>query len=109
MSNKTQPMFPDPTRRVATNIESWRRSAIQIVAVRHGRSGGVHAEMLATCATPELANAVIHDLTRVRTPDERIYAIGPDDRTARASKVALRIAIDDYIAGGTKGIQGTLI
>lgn len=109
MKTRTAPTAPDPTRRMATNIESWRRSAIQIVAVRHGRSGGVHAEMLATCATPELANAVIHDLTRVRTIDELIYAIGPSDRTARAAKVAIQMAIDDYIAGGAKGIPGTLI
>lgn len=100
---------PDPNKRIKTNLETWRKGAAQIVVVRHGTSGGVHAEMVATCATPEITMIVINELVKGRRSDELVYAFAPDSRSALAPKVAIQRAVDDYLNGGHRGIPGQLI
>lgn len=100
---------PDPNKRIKTNLETWRKRAAQIVTVRHGTSGGIHAEMVATASTPELTIIILEALSRSRPHDERIYAFAPDSRSAIAPRVAIQRAIDDYINGGIHGIPGKLL
>ena len=100
---------PNPERRIATNIETWRKGATQIVTVRHGTSGGIHAEMVATSANHEITIILLHELARTRPYDERIYAIGPNGKTAVAPKEAIRRAVEDYILGGNGGYPGQLM
>lgn len=100
---------PDPNRRIKTNIESWRKGATQIVAVRHGSSGGVHAEMIATCSTPEAASIVLRELARTRPRCHRIYAFGPDEKSAIAPRIAIDRAVEDYLNGGENGMPGQLL
>lgn len=100
---------PDPNKRIKTNLETWRKRAAQIVVVRHGTAGGIHAEMVATCATPELTTIILNELAKSRPYDERIYAFAPDSRSAIAPKIALQRAIDDYANGGMRGIPGQLL
>lgn len=100
---------PNPQKRVATNIESWRKRAVQVVVVRHGTSGGVHAEMAATCGTPETAMIVVNELAKFRPEKDRIYAFGPSEKGAIAPKLAIEKAVADYLNGGLKGIPGKLL
>lgn len=99
---------PDGAKRATTNAESWRKSAVQVVSVTHGSSGGVHATIHATTGSTAATIALVEALAKALPPSEIVYAVGPRNR-AVTPKQACEIAIADYLNGGENGRRGELL
>lgn len=96
---------PKPPR---TNARTWRKSAVQIVAVRTTDSGATRVEMVAT-ATPATTTAIIRALQKISAPTTRLYPI-PPRANGRAATIpeALREAAAAWIQDRRSGIPGRM-
>lgn len=92
-------------KQARTNARTWRKKAVQIVEIHRSANGATRANLLATVGGSQAAT-VAKALRATLPADARLYAIAPEAGSARTVREALREAIADYQAGGSRGLPG---
>lgn len=92
-------------KQARTNARTWRKKAVQIVAVHRSANGATRANMVATTATSATA-AVLRAIRKEAPTTTRFYLVGPTEAGATPVREALREAAARFQQDPASGLPG---